>query len=157
MAVTAAQCGAARLDSATLASAFCTGHMKLSRMISPLMADSKLSFRDATISDAQALNDLYNSAIREHTALEWDVERPLSETESYLKYMIQDEYPCILVFEGDELVAFAAFERFTVGDGQSCCPLLNVHLIIRRRRHELLYSSLFGSCCAPVQTSWYSQ
>lgn len=78
---------------------------------------SRLTFGDATIDDAKDLNRLYNEVIREETSLEWDVERPLSERVDYLQKMTQTRYPCILVREGQELVAFGALERFTVGDG----------------------------------------
>lgn len=80
---------------------------------------SSLIFRDATINDAKFLNELYNAAIGEETSLEWDKERSLAETEEYLSKMINTRYPCILVFEAEELVAFGALERFTVGDGTS--------------------------------------
>ena len=76
-----------------------------------------MTVRDATINDAKILNELYNAAIHEETFLEWDKERPLAETEEYLSKMIKTRYPCILVFEAEELVAFGALERFTVGDG----------------------------------------
>ena len=62
---------------------------------------------------------LYNSAIREQTALEWDQERPVEEQEFYLGWMIDHSYPVILVYEEGELVAFGALERWTVGSGGS--------------------------------------
>ena len=61
---------------------------------------------------------LYNSAIREQTALEWDQERPVEEQEFYLDWMMDQSYPVILVYEEGELVAFGALERWTVGSGK---------------------------------------
>lgn len=86
-------------------------------MSSQGFAASGFTFRDATAADAKDLNELYNSVIKEEISLEWDEERPLSEHEFYLKSMICDEYPCILVYEGNLLVAYGSLERWTVGEG----------------------------------------
>ena len=86
-------------------------------MSSQAFTASGFTFRDATEADAKDLNELYNSVIKEETSLEWDEERPLPEHEFYLKSMICDEYPCLLVYEGDLLVAYGSLERWTVGEG----------------------------------------
>ena len=80
-------------------------------------SQSRLNFREATLDDAKALNQLYNEAIRETTALEWDEERPLSEHQHYLKCMQAKEYPCLLAIEDDELVAYGALEQWTYDAG----------------------------------------
>lgn len=84
---------------------------------------SALLFRDAVQEDAPALNRLQNDVIRETFSSDSDVERPVSETAFYLQCMLKNDYPCLLVFGGDQLAAFGALEHWDPAAGGFKPPL----------------------------------
>lgn len=120
-------------------------------------AAAGITFRDATVADAKDLNELYNSIIGEETSLEWNEKRPLAEHEFYLDWMIQNDYPCILVYEGDVLIGYGSLERWIVGDGGSFPGKHLCALILRcRGSHQLLHGKILHLYSSSLSSKWYS-